>query len=110
MATETLKRVATTVVANTDTELGRPDIRTVWQFASLNVVNRGDSVRTFRIAYIDGAITDVAPEDYCPYDMKIGPHSVIPFTLGQNLEAEYTILVRADHADVHFIGWYSEIS
>ena len=108
---ETLKRLgATAVVADTNTELGGPGTGKTWVVATFLAVNRGATDRTFRLAHIDGDLADIADEDYIAYDYPIEANGVVPFSLGACVEAGHTILCRANHADVHFIMWGSEIT
>jgi len=108
---EVLQRLgATEVVADTNTSLGSPDVRTTWVVSTIVAVNMGSTARSIRIAHIDGAIGDIANEDYICYDYPIEPNGVVPFSLGICVSAEETILVRASHAEVHFIAWGSVIS
>lgn len=106
---EVLKRLgATLVVATTDTLLYQVPAGKNASVSSVVAVNRGDSVRTFRIAHVDGAIATVANEDYIAYDFQIPPRTAIPFTLGICMGPTDSIMVRADHADVSFIAWGAE--
>lgn len=90
---------ATTVTANTDTEL----LSSKKARLCVIVCNRGSSARTYRIAHIDGALGDLANEDYLAYDEAIAANSSIARVIGSVASTE-TILVRANHADVHFIA------
>ena len=103
---EVLKRLgATVVVAATPTQLFLGDAGKQVSVSSILVVNQGDSVRTYRIAHIDGALGAVAKEDYLAYDFQIPPRTAIPYTVGMCANGAETILVQADHADVTFIAW-----
>lgn len=105
---EQLKRLgATQVVSDMDTQLYLGEAGKNVSISSILVVNRGDTARIFRIAHIDGALAAVALEDYLAYDFEIAPRTAIPFTIGVCMLGAETILVRADHADVHFIAWGS---
>jgi len=108
---ETLKRLgATVVVANTDTELYGPGSAVTGVVSTIAVCNRGGSSRTFRIAHVDGgAIGAVADEDYFAYDQVILANSSQFFQLGITFGGDDTILVRANHAEVNFIAWGSEV-
>jgi len=107
---ETLKRLgASTVVADTNTELGGPETGYTWVVSTIVAVNRGATDQVFRIAHVDGDLADVANEDYIAYDYPIEANGVVPFSLGVCVDAGHTILVRSDSANVHFMMWGSEI-
>ena len=93
---------ATTVTANTDTGLYTVPASTETIVASIVVCNIGSTTRTFRVAHVDGAIGDVANEDYIAYDCNIDGNSSIVITTGLSMAATETILVRANHAEIVF--------
>ncbi len=109
--TTTYKRLgATTVTAATDTLLYTVPAATNAVVGNIHVCNRGATTRTFRLAVVDGAISGVSNEDYLWYDAEILGNSGISFNIGVTILAAYSILVRADHADVHFQAFGAEIA
>jgi hypothetical protein len=90
---------ATTVTADTDTAL----ISSKNCKCTVIVCNRGATDRTYRIAHVDGAIGAVANEDYHAYDEDIPANSSIARVIG-TVASDESILVRANHADVHFVA------
>lgn len=104
MASYAYKRLGATVVtADTDTALYTVPASTQTIMSNITVCNRGTSTRTFRVAHVDGAIGDVANDDYLAYDCNIDPNSSIVICSGISMGASETILVRANHADVNFV-------
>ena len=110
MATAYKRLGATTVVANTNTKLYGVPGSTSTIVSTIAVCNRGASSRTFRIAHVDGVISGVSNEDYIVYDAPIAPNDIVIITIGITMEAAHELLVRANHADVNFICWGSELS
>lgn len=107
---KTYKRLgATVVVANTDTGLYTVPASTTAVVGLLNICNIGSTARTFRVAVVDGAIGVVSNEDYLFYDADIAANSSASMNIGITMPTTYTILVRADHADVVFSAFGSEI-
>jgi hypothetical protein len=108
---ETLKRLgATTVVADTNTSLYQVPTGKSAVVSSIVVCNRGSTDRTFRVAHVDAAIASVASEDYVAYDGSIEANGTVSLSLGIAMESGHSLLVRANHADVNFIAWGSEIT
>lgn len=108
---EDVKRLGATVVtANTDTALYTVGASTSAVVSTIHVCNIGSTDRTFRIAHVDGAIGDVANQDYLYYDATIEANKGASFTIGIAMETADTILVRANHAEVVFSCWGVEIS
>jgi hypothetical protein len=100
---KTYKRLgATTVVANTDTGLYTVPASTETVVSEITICNIGSTQRTYRVAIVDGAIGDVANEDYKVYDADIGANESLLLNPGWSMEAAATILVRASHAEVVF--------
>jgi len=107
----TYKRLgATVVIADTDTGLYTVPSSTSAVVGNIHVCNLGSTARTFRIAIVDGAIGVVTDEDYLYYDVEIAANSGVAFNIGITLPTTYTILVRANHADVVFSAFGAEIS
>ncbi len=69
---------------------------------NINIVNRGAVDAKIRLALIDGAIGDIAVEDYIEYDFTIGANAVIERT-GISLGAAATVLFRSDVVDVNCV-------
>lgn len=108
---EALKRLgATVVVADTDTGLYTVPAGKSAVVSTIVACNTGSTDRTVRIAHVDGAIGDVATEDYVLYDHGIEGNGSITLSLGVAMTAADTILVRANHAEVVFTAWGSEIT
>ena len=107
---EALKRLgATAVVANTDTLLYQVEAGKMASVSSIAVVNKGASIRTYRLAHVDGAgIASVAAEDYFAYDFEIPAFTTFPFTIGVTMGQLDSLMVRANHAEVSFIAWGAE--
>ena len=101
---------ATVVTADTDTRLYTVPASTSVVVGNLHVCNIGSSARTFRVAVVDGAIGAVSNEDYLYYDVEIAANTGVAFNIGLTLPTTYTILVRANHADVVFSAFGAEIS
>jgi hypothetical protein len=93
---------ATVVVANTDTALYTVPASTSAVVSEITICNIGSSQRTFRLAHVDGAIGDVATEDYKYYDALINPNSSLILNIGLTMATTETLLVRANHAEVVF--------
>jgi len=109
--TKTYKRLgATTVTANTDTSLYTVPASSQTIVSSIVACNIGSTARTFRIAIVDGAIANVANEDYLYYDVTIPANDTFVVTAGFTLPTTYAILVRASHADIVFNAWGTEIT
>ena len=108
---KTYKRLGATVVtADTDTNLYTVPASTSAVVGNLHVCNIGSTIRTFRIAVVSGAIGTVSNEDYLYYDVEIKGNTGIAFNIGLTLPTTYSILVRADHADVVFSAFGSELT
>ncbi len=116
MATTYKRLGATVVVADTDTAL-----YTLAQSSGLSAVvssiivcNIGSTERTFRIAVIDDDdVANVANEDYIYYDIPIGANDTFIATVGLTIDDGSNgavIMVRANHAEVVFSAFGSEIS
>ena len=110
MATSYKRLGATTVTADTDTKLYGVPGSTSAIISTIVICNRGATARTFRLAHVDGAISGVANEDYLLYDAPIAPNDMVVLTLGITMEASHELLVRANHADVNFLCWRSELT
>jgi hypothetical protein len=94
---------ATTVTANTDTELYDVPASTETILAGIYVCNIGSTDRTFRIAHIQNDdIGNVANEDYIVYDSTIRANELLVFGQGKSMGANDKIMVRASHAEVVF--------
>jgi hypothetical protein len=93
---------ATVVVAATDTTLYTVPASTEAIVSEITICNIGASQHTFRLAHVDGAIADVANEDYKYYDATINANSSLILNIGLSMAATETLLVRASHADVVF--------
>lgn len=93
---------AKTVIANTDTELYTVPASTQTIVSELTICNIGSTSRTFRVAHVDGAIGDVANEDYKAYDCTLDANSSIVICVGLSMATTETLLVRANHAEVVF--------
>ena len=108
---EVIKRLgAKTVVANTDTQLYTTPANTQTAISKVVACNRGGTDRTIRVAHVDGAIGAVTNEDYIVHDVPILANRPMLVMESMGMEAADTILVRANHADVNFIAWGSELS
>lgn len=102
---------ATTVVADTDTALYTVPGSTSAVISSIVICNRGTSTRIFRIAVVNaGGVGSVADEDYLYYDVYIRGKDTFIMTIGITLATTDTLLVRADHADINFLAFGSEIT
>ncbi|MAH50294.1 hypothetical protein CMI37_31020 [Candidatus Pacearchaeota archaeon] len=73
--------------------------------SSINICNRSANVGTIRVAHIDGALGDIADEDYIIYDETIEAKGHITIQLGISMEAADTLLCRSDIVDINFIAW-----
>jgi hypothetical protein len=94
---------ATTVSANTDTELYTVPASTNVIVSSITVCHTGSTSAVFRIAHIDtGGIVAVATEDYIAFDIPIGGNKSTTFNLGLSMGAGETLMVRSDDASVVF--------
>ncbi len=100
---------ATVVTANTDTALYTIPADHEAIVKTIVVCNIGSTVRTFRIAVVDGAIGTVSNEDYLFYDVTIGANDSLLITATLGLIATHTILVRANHAEVVFSCFGDEL-
>ena len=100
---------ATTVTANTDTNLYTVPASHEAIVKSVTVCNIGSTARTFRIACVDGAIGAVANEDYQFYDTTIGANDSLIIQPNWTLIATHSILVRAAHAEVVFSCFGDEL-
>ena len=69
---------------------------------NISVCNRSASTCKVRVALIDGAIGDVADEDYIEYDVVIPLGGILERT-GIILEAAETVLMRSDTAGVNMV-------
>ena len=106
--TSTIKRLgATTVVADTNTDLYTVPASTSTVVSTIQVCNIGTSERTFRIAIRDGAISN---EDYLFYDVTIGANDSFAATAGYTMATTNVITVRANHADVVFSAFGTEVT
>lgn len=108
---EVLKRLgATTVTANTDTLLYAVPASKSAVVSTILVCNRGATSQTYRVAHVDGAIVNVANEDFIAYDQTIPANTSFGLSFGVTMAATHTILVRSDSTNVNFIAWGSEIT
>lgn len=94
-------RIAVHDIAATDTN------ETLHDFSSdavvdLTICNRGSSDATYRVAIIDGAIGDVAVEDYVYYDATIVANSSSPLLVREPVSSTELIMVRSNSTDVSF--------
>ncbi len=110
MATQYKRLGATQVVASTDTQLYTVPASTETVVGLIQITNRGSATRTFRLAVVDGAISTVSLEDYLHYDADIPAHTAASFNIGVTIPANYTLLVHASHADVHFQAFGAEMT
>ena len=101
---------ATVVTANVNTGLYTVPASTSAIVGNLHVCNIGSTERTFRIAVVNGAIGVVSTKDYLYYDTIIAANTGVAFNIGIILPTTYTILVRANHADVIFSAFGAEIN
>ncbi len=109
MATISYGRLGATVVtADTDTALYTVPASTEVNVSNIHVCNIGSTSRKFRVAIVDGAIGAVSNEDYLYYDTPIAGNTSVALQIGITLAATYTILVRADHAEVVFSAFGAE--
>ncbi len=97
----------TVVTADTDTTLYTVPALTSAVVSSIVACNIGTTERTFRIAVRTAAI---ANKNYLYYDVTIPPNDTFVFTGGVTMEAGAIITVRANHADVVFSAFGSEVS
>lgn len=100
---------ATVVVAATATGLYTVPASHEAIVKTIVVCNIGASSRTFRIAIVDGAIGDVADQDYLFYDVTIGANDSLIITGTFSMIATDTILVYASHAEVVFSCFGDEL-
>ena len=98
---------STVVVADTNTDLYTVPASTEAIVSAIVACNIGASERTFRIAIRDGAISN---DDYIYYDVSIPANDTFIVTTGFSLATGTIITVRANHADVVFSAFGTEIS
>lgn len=101
---------ATEVVADTNTLLYTVPELTSAIVSTLIVCNAGVTARTFRVAIIQGGIDSLSLKDYIYYDVPIPAKETFLATTGFTLATGDTIMVRANHAEVVFSCFGSEIS
>jgi hypothetical protein len=97
----------TTVTADTNTDLYTVPALTSAVVSSVVACNTGTVERTFRIAVRNAAI---GSKNYLYYDVPIPANDSFVTTIGITMEAGAIITVRANHADVVFSAFGSEIS
>lgn len=97
----------TVVTADTNTDLYTVPALTSAVVSSIVACNIGATERTFRIAIRNAAIGN---KNYLYYDVPIPANDSFVFTGGVTMEAGAIITVRANHADVVFSAFGSEIS
>lgn len=90
---------AQSLTLNTDTTVYTcpPDTFTI---ATVNVVNRGNTTSSIRIALASGSTPDNA--EYIEFDTSLSEKGVLERT-GVVLDASKRIIVRADSADVNVV-------
>ena len=93
---------ATIVTADTDTTLYTVSAGTEALVTHIVACNIGATQQTFRLAHIDGAIADVANEDYLQYDTVIDGNKSIHFNISRTMAAADTLLVRASSPNIVF--------
>ena len=100
---KTYKRLgAAAVTANTDTTLYTVPGSTSTIVSEITICNIGSTERTFRLAHVDGAIGNIANEDYKFYDTIIAGNASVLLNPGYAMAATHTLLVRASHAEIVF--------
>jgi len=109
MAEEVKRLGATEVVANTDTALYTVPTGKRAVVATIQALNRNAGAQTIRLAHIDGALVDLAEEDYIEYNYSVAANTAARWSIGICMEAGDILMVRASHADVRFLAWGSEI-
>jgi len=72
----------------------------VWNI-SISICNRNNSVVNVRLAHIDGAIGDIADEDYILYDVALQPYETKTISVDWMINTD-TFLIRSDTVDVNF--------
>lgn len=97
----------TVVTADTDTTLYSVPALTSAVVSSIVACNIGATERTFRIAVRNAAIGN---KNYLYYDVPIPANDTFVFTGGVTMEASSVITVRANHADVVFSAFGTELS
>lgn len=97
----------TTVTADTDTTLYTVPALTNTVISNITVCNTGSTERTFRIAVRNAAISN---KNYLIFDTTIPANDSFEKCSGITMEAGAIITVRANHADVVFSAFGSEIS
>jgi hypothetical protein len=101
---------ATTVAANTNTQLYVVPALTSTIVSSLVVANIGTSTGTFRVAIVEGAIGTVTNKDFIYYDISIAANDTFTATCGFTMATTNTILVRSNNTNIVFSAFGSEIS
>jgi hypothetical protein len=97
----------TDVTADTDTTLYTVPSLTSAVVSSVVVCNTGTAERTFRIAIRNATL---ANKHYQYKDLPIPANDTFVLTIGATMEAGAIITVRANHAEVVFSAFGSEIS
>jgi hypothetical protein len=109
MSSEAFKRLgAVDVSSNTDTSLYTVPAATSTIISSMVVCNKNNSTISFRVAHVDGAVEDLAAEDYIYYEISISAYDSFEITRAITMSAEDTLVVRANTSNVNFIAWGSE--
>lgn len=70
--------------------------------ADLSVVNRSGDPAAIRVAVVDGAVGDLAPEDYVYFDFEVPANESRPLFVREAFSAGDRIVVRSDNTDVTF--------
>lgn len=96
-----LGRIAVHDIASTNTNEELHDFSEA-STVDLTVCNRGSSAATFRVAIVDGALGDVANEDYVYYDDTLAGNESRSLLVREPISANELILVRASTTDVSF--------
>ena len=93
--------------ATTDTSLYIPPASTAAS-CLVKAINRSASTRTIRIAIVDGAVGDIADEDYILYELSLAANGDTSLKdkyeeTGIVLSSSDRIVVRASGIDVSFV-------
>ena len=101
---EVYKRLgAVSPTATTNTALYTVPAATSAILDGITVCNRDSGAHTFRLAHVDGAVGDIANEDYIFYNVSLPANSTLEGLLkGRCMSAGHTILVYVDSANFSF--------
>jgi len=99
----------TEVVADTNTLLYTVPALTQVVVSSVTICNTGTSPRTFRFAICPASISAVTKADYVYYDLLVPANQTFICTAGLTAGPGSQFMVRANHADVVFSLFGSEI-